>query len=127
MTELWDNSRLSKYSLPTYLMKPLFEPKKRSALEAQYEAQKIAYAPIIFQAVRALRDLGILEQLDKAGKQGISAQSIADNTELSLYGVETLIESGLSCDVVEQNQDGLLLLLRVVGRLPQQQAYPCAQ
>jgi len=91
-------------------MKPLFEPKKRSALEAQYEAQKIAYAPIIFQAVRAMRDLGILEQLDKVGKTGISAQSIADNTGLSLYGVETLIESGLSCDVVEQNQDGLFLL-----------------
>lgn len=92
------------------MMNPLFPPKKLSALEAKYEAQKIAYAPIIFQAVRALRDLGILEQLDQAGKQGVDAQAIADNTGLSLYGVETLIESGLSCGVVEQNQDGLFLL-----------------
>lgn len=91
-------------------MKPLFKPKKRSALEAKYEAQKIAYAPVIFQAVRALRDLGILEQLEKAGKKGIDTQAIADTTGLSLYGVETLIESGLSCDAVEQNQDGLFLL-----------------
>jgi len=91
-------------------MKPLFKTKKHSALEAQYEAQKIAYAPIIFQAVRALRDLGILVQLDEAGKNGIDAQGIADAVGLSLYGVETLLESGLSCDVVEQNEQGLFLL-----------------
>lgn len=91
-------------------MKPLFKPKNRSALEAKYEAQKIAFAPIIFQTVRAMRELGILEQLDKAGKNGIDAKTVADLTGLSLYGVETLIESGLSCDVVEQNQQGLFQL-----------------
>ncbi len=91
-------------------MKPLFKTKKRSALEAKYAAQKIAYAPIIFQTVRCMRELGILEQLDKAGRQGIDAQTIANHTGLSLYGVETLIESGLSCDVVEQNDNGLYLL-----------------
>jgi len=91
-------------------MKPLFKTKKRSALDAKYEAQKIAYAPIIFQAVRALRDLGILEQLDEAGRDGIDAQGIADAVGLGLYGVETLLESGLSCDVVEQNEQGLFLL-----------------
>ncbi len=91
-------------------MKPFFKPSKLSALEAKYEAQKIAFAPIIFQVVRTMRNLGILGQLDKAGKNGIDVQTIADNTELTLYGVETLIESGLSCHVVEKNTEGLFQL-----------------
>ena len=91
-------------------MKPLFKPKKRSALEAKYAAQKIAFAPIIFQTVRAMRELGILEQLNTAGKNGVDAQAVANSTGLSVYGVETLIESGLSCNVVEQNQQGLFTL-----------------
>lgn len=91
-------------------MKSLFKQKKRSALEAQYEAQKIAYAPIIFQAVRSMRELGVLEALEKAGKQGIDAEAIAAQTDLSLYGVNTLLESGLSCGVVEQNDAELLVL-----------------
>ncbi len=93
-------------------MKPIFKQKKISAYEAIDEAQKIAFAPLIFQAVRTMRELGILEQLEQH-KEGIDAQGIADKLELSLYGVETLLESGMSCSVVELNDDGRFTLSKV--------------
>ena len=91
------------------MKKDLFKHKPLTAYDAIYEAQKIAYAPLIFQAVRTMRELGILSQLDEH-KSGISAKDIAENTKLSLYAVETLLESGLSCDVVDIDEDELYSL-----------------
>lgn len=78
-----------------------FKKKKISAYEALYEAQKIAFAPVIFQVVRSLRDLGILSLLEQSGKLGLTAQNISQQLHLSKYSVQTLLESGLSCHVVE--------------------------
>ena len=94
-------------------MKKHFPEKELSAYDAISEAQKIAYAPLIFQAVRTMRELGVLQQLEQGKDKGVSAKSIAENLDLSLYSVETLIESGLSCGVVEQNDDGALILSKV--------------
>lgn len=94
-------------------MKPLFKNKQLSALEAQYEAHKIAYAPIIFQAVRSLRDLGVLAALEKAGRGGMDAEAIAEQTGLSTYAVNTLLESGLSCGVVEQPDEENFCLSKI--------------
>ena len=41
-----------------------------TALQAKEEAQKLAFAPIAFQAALSLRDLGILAVLDAAGDDG---------------------------------------------------------
>lgn len=82
-----------------------FERKNISAYEAIYEAQKIAYAPVIFQVVRSLRDLGILKLLEDSGKSGMNAEEIGESLGISQYGVETLLESGHSCNVVDYNQD----------------------
>jgi hypothetical protein len=82
-----------------------FATKNISAYEAMYEAQKIAYAPVIFQVVRALRDLGILSLLEQSGKVGMSAIAISEALEISTYGVEILLESGLSCNVVRYQPD----------------------
>jgi hypothetical protein len=82
-----------------------FKQKKISAYEAMYEAQKIAYAPVIFQVVRSLRDLGVLKMLEQAGKTGMNAADISESLGLSQYGVETLLESGHSCSVVEYQHD----------------------
>jgi len=79
-----------------------FENKNISAYDAIYEAQKIAYAPLIFQAVRSMRDLGVLNELESNGQDGVSIEHISQQTELSRYGVKTLLESGISCGVVEQ-------------------------
>jgi hypothetical protein len=60
-----------------------------------------------------MRDLGILKQLEDHHDSGISAENIAEQLSLSLYGVETLLESGLSCNVVEMTGD--LFTLSKVG------------
>ena len=82
-----------------------FTTKQISAYEAMYEAQKIAYAPVIFQVVRSLRELGILKLLEQSGKTGMTAATISEALEITQYGVETLLESGHSCGVVDYIKD----------------------
>ncbi|MCK4675957.1 MAG: methyltransferase domain-containing protein, partial [Gammaproteobacteria bacterium] len=94
-------------------MKNPFQHKKLSAYEAIHEAHKIAFGGMIFQAVRCMRDLGILKQLEDHYDSGVSAEEIAEQLDLTLYGVETLLETGLSCNVVEMTGD--LFRLSKVG------------
>ena len=72
----------------------------KSALQAKFDAQKIAFAPIMFQAAKALRDLGILEYLKKYGRKGAEISTIANKLNLSVYGVKVLLEAGLSLELV---------------------------
>ena len=48
----------------------------KSAVEAKFEAQKIAFAPIMFQAARSLVKLDILKLIQKKRKTGISLEEI---------------------------------------------------
>lgn len=75
-----------------------------SALEAKFNAQKIAFAPIMFQAARALRNLGILELLMKKRK-GITLEEVAEILSLPVYGVKVLLEAGLSLEMVRVDDD----------------------
>lgn len=77
----------------------------KTALEAQYEAQRIAFAPIVFQVARSMRDLGILEALYSNDKKGLTLNEIVKETGLSKYGVQTLLETSLSADIVKINND----------------------
>ena len=72
----------------------------KSALQAKFDAQKIAFAPIMFQAARALRNLGILEYLLKTKRKGADIEIIAESLSLSVYGVKVLLEAGLSMELV---------------------------
>lgn len=72
----------------------------KSALQAKFDAQKIAFAPIMFQAARALRDLGILECLLKNKGKGTDIEKVAKALKISVYGVKVLLEAGLSLDLV---------------------------
>ncbi len=90
----------------------------RSAFEAQYEAQKIAFAPIIFQTARTLRDLGILKYLLKHYEEGRTLEQIAEEKTLSKYGVQTLLETALSADIVKQKDERFFITR--VGRFLQE-------
>ncbi len=72
----------------------------KSALQAKFDAQKIAFAPIMFQAARALRNLGILEYLLKTKRKGADLETIAKATKISIYGTKVLLEAGLSLELV---------------------------
>lgn len=72
---------------------------EKSALQAKSDAQKIAFAPIMFQAAKALRDFGILSFLRKH-KGGKTAGEIARNSGISEYGALVLLEAGLSLEMI---------------------------
>jgi len=76
-----------------------FGDDKKSAFQAQFDAQKIAFAPIMFQAARSLKYLGILECL-RNHKEGITIEEVAKELNLPVYGVKVLLEAGLSLEMV---------------------------
>ncbi|MES2605838.1 MAG: class I SAM-dependent methyltransferase [Pseudomonadota bacterium] len=76
-----------------------------SALQAKFEAQKIAFGPIAFQATLALRDLGVLAAIEKHGKSGVAAADIAAELGLSEYGVKVLAEAGLGMGLLLWNEE----------------------
>jgi hypothetical protein len=62
---------------------------------ARYEAQKLAFAPLVFQAARAMRDLGVLRVLFREGAGGCTADEIAARgVEIPLYAIQLLLEAG---------------------------------
>jgi len=71
---------------------------KKSAVRAKYDAQKIAFAPMMFQAAKALRDLGILQFLMENPDSEL--ESIAKSLDLPVYGVKVLLEAGISLEMV---------------------------
>ena len=75
-------------------MSKILKAKPESVMEASYNAQIIAFAPVIFQAAKSLRDLGILGKIGASGKRGISVEDIAADLKLSVYGIEVLLEVG---------------------------------
>lgn len=90
------------------------EPK--TPLEVYLEAHRIAFAPIMFQAARLCRDLGILSAAERAGWDGITADDIARKTNLSIYGVRVLTEAAISLGILRLNDAERFVLSRV-GRV----------
>jgi hypothetical protein len=77
---------------------------KKHAVQALFDAQKLAFAPIMFQAAKSLRDLGILDAL-KENKDGLTIDQLVEITNLSTYGVKVLVEAGLSIELVMVKDD----------------------
>lgn len=90
------------------------EPK--TPLEVFLEAHRIAFAPIMFQAARLCRDLGILAAAERTGRKGLTAEDIARETSLSIYGVRVLTEAALSLGILRQNDAERFVITRV-GRV----------
>lgn len=85
------------------------KPKHITALEAISAAQKLAFAPIAFQATACLVRMGILEQIADAGDAGVTTKELADELELSEYGIRVLLDMGLSAGLVWRNDDRYVL------------------
>jgi hypothetical protein len=79
-----------------------------AALNAWLDAQKIALAPIIFQAARLLRDSGILDALH-ASRDGLSVAEVSDRVKTPAYGVLVLLEAGLAGEIVRREDSRYLL------------------
>jgi hypothetical protein len=84
-----------------------FGSDKKNVVQANLDAQKIAFAPIMFQAAKSLRNLGILEYLFNKDKATI--ETIAAELNLSVYGVKVLLEAGLSLEMVYLKDNEFIL------------------
>lgn len=88
-----------------------FKSDNKTALEAKIYAQQIAFAPIVFQATKSLRNLGILSIIKSEGRDGISFEKIVKKSNLSIYGVRVLVEAGLGIKLITLNDDKYKLTL----------------
>jgi len=75
---------------------------------ARFEAQKIVFGPMLFQAARLLRDLGILKAL-RAARAGLTLDEITGRVETPRYGVLVLLEAGLAAGMVRCEGERYLL------------------
>ena len=89
------------------------------AVNAKFEAQKIAFAPLSFQAARALRNMGILNAISSARKKGITISELSKKLDIPLYGVKVLVEMGLGMGAIklhdDTDEDDLRLKLGKIG------------
>ncbi len=69
---------------------------KIKAIDAIGKANWIAFAPVVFQASRSLKKLGILNVIEESGNKGLSIEEIEAQTQVSHYGVRVLCEAGLA-------------------------------
>ncbi len=81
-----------------------FSPARQSAFAARFEAQKIAFGPVVFQCVRYAWKRGILQALADAGAQGLSVAELAATATWREYALKVVLESCLSCGVVQLKQ-----------------------
>jgi ubiquinone/menaquinone biosynthesis C-methylase UbiE len=91
---------VSAFSIFTAVYKNHFEFDKRNALQSKEYAQWIAFAPMIFQSSRILRDSGILANIKEAGAEGASYDELCTSIALSPYAVRVLLEAGLGIELL---------------------------
>jgi hypothetical protein len=77
-----------------------FSPPRQSAFEARFEAQKIAFGPVVFQCVRFAWKRGILQAVADAGDTGRSIDELAASGRWSAYVLKVVLETCLSAGVV---------------------------
>jgi ubiquinone/menaquinone biosynthesis C-methylase UbiE len=78
-----------------------FDKGPRTALEAQAQAQWIAFAPFVFQAARILRDSGLLGHLEKSNPAGLTLEEATGRCGLSEYATRLLLEAGLGIGLLK--------------------------
>ncbi|RED43148.1 O-methyltransferase [Winogradskyella eximia] len=77
------------------------------AIDAIQEAQKIAFAPFVFQATVSLRKLGVFSLIfDRRKKGGITIEELSKELSISVYGLGVLLEIAESSEIVSKDDSG---------------------
>jgi ubiquinone/menaquinone biosynthesis C-methylase UbiE len=82
------------------------------AIEALYEAQKVAFSPFVFQTVYTMYELGIFEAVHSQSG-GMSIEEISSHTNVSEYGVRVLVEMAHASDILILHEAGKYTLSKV--------------
>lgn len=83
------------------------------AFDALQEAQKIAFAPFIFQTTVTLRNLGVLDFIFNGANGGLTIKEISKGTSVSEYGLGVLLELAESSDIVSKDEEGKYELTKI--------------
>ncbi len=78
-----------------------FSPEGQSAFAARFDAQKIAFGPVVFQCVRYAWKRGMLQALADAGGSGLSLEALAATGRWTGYALKVVLETCLSAGVVQ--------------------------
>lgn len=76
-------------------------PTAATAADARFEAQRIAFAPVIFQSVQVMRRAGLLRALVEA-RDWVAQAELVKASGLSNYAVTVLLESACAAGVVDR-------------------------
>ncbi|MBM1105520.1 SAM-dependent methyltransferase [Aurantibacter crassamenti] len=74
------------------------------AVDALQEAQKIAFAPFVFQTSVTLKNLGVLDYIFDS-KCAVSQSEICEALSISEYGLSVLLEIAESSEIVTKDED----------------------
>ena len=83
-------------------MKTIKRKNKRSIVEDLTNAQKFVFAPLAFQALGTMLELGIIEFLDK---NSATENEIISELELDEYTVRTLLQIALANEIVQYSDN----------------------
>ena len=83
---------------------------KKELLNAYEEAQKIAFAPFIFQATATAKETGLLDALGQSDT-GLNIEELAQKSGLTLYAVKILTDILLAAKVIKKENQKYRLSL----------------
>ncbi len=83
-----------------------YKEDNKTALQAISDAQRIAFAPVMFQVARTIRNNGLLSILNE-NKNGIILEDLVEKSGISFYGVRVLMEASLGIGLVTKGDDNL--------------------
>jgi hypothetical protein len=84
------------------------------AADALLEAQKIAFAPFIFQSSVTLKKLGVFDLIfDSRDEGGITIDDLSKKLSISRYGLGVLLELSESADIVYKSENGAYELTKI--------------
>lgn len=82
------------------------------AINALYEAQKIAFSPFVFQTAYTMLSLGIIDAIFEE-KNGLTVEEIQQKTGVSKYGVTVLVEMATISDILVKKEGERYALTKV--------------
>ena len=82
------------------------------AINALYEAHKIAFSPFVFQTAYTLMELGVFDALYAADKAS-SLEELSATTNVSVYGLRVLLEMAEVSGMVERKEEDSYALTKV--------------
>ena len=71
------------------------------AVDAKFEAQKIAFSPLCFWAVSLMLTSGFLRLVESYGENGVCKDELVSKSEFDSYGVNLLSEIALGMGILK--------------------------